>query len=138
MALNRINLRLLLIISVLGLLTSCSTTKKSTVVKESGSDSLSNANIDFSVSLGKYVQTVDLNKLCNPVRLYVMFSVDSTGKISDSEFKPTVLSDKNCIPDSVYMNNMKIQFENQMPLWKPKVFNDSIKIVRYSIPVTFN
>jgi hypothetical protein len=94
--------------------------------------------LTYSVSLGKFVETVDLNKLCNPLKLYVMFSLDSTGKVYDSDFKPTMLSDKNCIPDTVYMNTMKIKFENQMPLWKTKVLNDSIKMVRLSIPVTFN
>ena len=138
MALNRFNLRLLFIILVLELLSSCSTTRQSSVVNEYDSDSFNNTNIDLSVSLGKFVETVDLNKLCNPLKLYVMFSLDSTGKVYDSDFKPTMLSDKNCIPDTVYMNTMKIKFENQMPLWKTKVLNDSIKMVRLSIPVTFN
>jgi len=131
-------LRLLFIILVLELLSSCSTTRQSSVVNEYDSDSFNNTNIDLSVSLGKFVETVDLNKLCNPLKLYVMFSLDSTGKVYDSDFKPTMLSDKNCIPDTVYMNTMKIKFENQMPLWKTKVLNDSIKMVRLSIPVTFN
>jgi len=131
-------LRLLFIISVLGLLTSCSNAKQSSAANESDSDSLNNTNIDFSVSLGKFVQTVDLKKLCYPTRLYVIFSLDSTGKVYDSDFKPTILSDKNCIPDTVYMNTIKVKFENQMPRWKSKVLSDSIKMTRLSIPVTFN
>lgn len=131
-------MRFLLIISVLGLLTSCSTTKKSTTAYESDSDSLSNTDTDFSVSLVKFIETVDLDKLCYPVKLYVIFSVDSTGKIYDSDFNPTILADENCKPDTVYINTMKTKFENQMPLWQPKVLNDSTKMVRYSIPVTFN
>jgi len=82
-ALKTINLRFLLIISVLELLTSCSTSKHkhSSIVHESDSDSLSNTDTDFSVSLVKFIETVDLDKLCYPVKLYVIFSVDSTGKI---------------------------------------------------------
>lgn len=131
-------MRFLIFIPVLGLLTSCATTKQSGKVQEYDSDSLSRTNIDFSVSLGRFVETIDLNKLCHPVRLYVIFSVGNTGKIYDSDFKPTMFSDKNCIPDTVYMNEMKMKFENQMPLWKLEVLNDSIKAIRCSIPVTFD
>lgn len=113
-ALKTINFRLLLIISVLGLLISCSTTKKSTTAYESDSDSLSNTDTDFSVSLLKFIETVDLDKLCYPVKLYVIFSVDSTGKIYDSDFNPTILADENCKPDTVYINTATIPLNTEM------------------------
>lgn len=129
-------MRLQFIISVLGILASCSTAKQKTIINISDNDS--RININYSESIMSYVNTIDLNKLCDPVKLFVLFSVDSTGRIYDSEFKSTILSDKNCTPDSIYLNSIKIQFENQMPLLKVKPFNDSIEMIRYSIPITFD
>ena len=130
-------LRLLLFTSIVSILLSCSTTKSS-IQNGSNENELSKSNINFTYSLGEFVQTIDLEKLCNPVRLHVIFSVDSSGRLYDSDFKPSTFTIKECNPDTVYINTMKINFENQMPNWKPTLLNDSIKMVRYSIPVTFD
>ena len=121
----------------MSLLLSCSTTKSS-VQNESNINELNKSNIDFSYSLAKFVESIELEKLCYPVRLHVIFAVDSAGKLYDSDFKPSIFTEKECNPDTAYINTMKINFENQMPYWKPAVLNDSIKMVRCSIPVTFD
>lgn len=127
----------ILTILTLALVISCSSSKQSHAVQVSDSDKSYDTNVDLNLSVANYFQTVDLKKLCNPVKLFVMFSVDSTGKIYDTAFKPTILSDNNCVPDSIYMNSMKAQFERQISFSKQVIFNDSTRTARYYIPVTF-
>lgn len=130
-------MRLALVIPLFSFLLSCVSTKDSV---NKGMDTLepNNSSHYFFYSLSGFVQTLKTGKLCSPVRLFIIFSVDSTGKVYDSDFKPSVLSDADCEPDSAYLEKIKLKFESQMPNWKPDAFNDSIRMIRYSIPVTFN
>lgn len=68
--------------------------------------------------------------------MYVIFSIDTTGKVSDPDFKFTNVTDDSCYIDSSYIDELKKEFLITMPNWKPNALSDSITQVRYSIPVS--
>jgi hypothetical protein len=134
--------QIILFIIVIGFV-SCGSLKIDTRNKtkynnESSNDDPNRADINFGSSLGDFMQTIDLSKLCYPVKLYVVFTVDTTGKIIDPDFKPDYITETDCSIDTNYIDSLKKEFENYMPIWKPIVVNDTVKEVRMSIPVTFN
>lgn len=97
----------------------------------------SSADINFSNSLSEFVQAIDLEKLCNPVRIFIGFSVDTAGKISNVDFIPRIFENSDCSIDSAYLEKLQGEFEKSMPVWKPEMNNDSITKNRYIIPVIF-
>ncbi len=123
---------------------SCGTLNRKTKNKlKSNNDSLhsdfpNNTDIRYSTSLSEFVQTIELAKLCDPVKLYIIFTIDTTGKITDPDFKIDFYNKDECILDSIYIDKLKVELVKHMPLLKPMVVNDTIKKVRLSIPVTFN
>lgn len=59
-------------------------------------------------------------------------------KVCDSDFISTALYDKNCVADSAYIRELKVKFENQMPVLKSDQVIDSIEVKHYVIPVSLN
>jgi len=89
-----------------------------------------------SLNLSNFVQKVELNKLCDPVKLLMIFTIDREGFTSDPEFKPLILRTKDCTPDSLYLESLKILFEKEVPQWDITL-KDTIEKARISIPVRF-
>lgn len=132
----------LFILLILGFV-SCGLLKNETMNNTKSDNNIQNSNypnstdIRFSTSLSEFVQTIDLGKLCNPVKLYIIFTVDTAGKMSDSDIIPGYFDQNVCKVDSIYIDELKVEFEKSMPIWKPTIKNDTITKIRYSIPVTF-
>lgn len=137
-------MKLMLFISLIFGFVSCGILKKETMnISKSNNDSLySNypniTDIRFSTSLSEFVQTIELGKLCNPAKLYVVFTVDTAGKITDPDFMPDYYDQNDCKIDTIYIEMLKVEFEKSMPIWKPTIQNDTITKIRYSIPVTID
>ena len=134
MSLSKNTINHLVIIFVITLIVSCASTKsKDTEVNYAyDDDSLGG----LTRNLSEFVQTVQLEQLCYPATLIIMFSVDKSGMVFDSDFKPITLTVENCRPDSNYIKTLKNEFESQMPKWVANE-NDSIFPIRISIPVRY-
>lgn len=78
-----------------------------------------------------------MEKLCNPVRLVILFTVDSIENVSDPDFKTYIHNPTNCKVDSIYIEALKVYFKKEIPHWTPTNRNDTINKVRYSIPAPF-
>ncbi|MEO9802516.1 MAG: hypothetical protein ABJF04_04675 [Reichenbachiella sp.] len=134
----------LLILLFISTLVSCVSTKDQktdpNLTNNNASHSLNKdiSDLTFSTSLSEFIQTMELKKLCNPVKLHVIFSVDTIGKISDPDFRPTQYDQDDCEIDTVYLEKLKVEFEKSMPLWKLTNMSDTTTKARYSIPVTFD
>ncbi len=97
-----------------------------------------NADTRFFMSMTEFVHTIELEKLCDPVRIFIGFSVDTAGKISNADFIPCIFENDDCSIDSAYLEKLQVEFETSMPVWKPEINNDSITKTRYIIPVIFD
>ncbi len=91
----------------------------------------------FFISLSEFAQTIELDKLCTPIRIYFSFTIDTAGNISNPSILPAIFDNNTCTIDSMYLKNLEEKFLISMPLWKPANFNDSTTEIRYSIPVIF-
>jgi hypothetical protein len=129
-------LRIVLYITLLVFFVSCSSTKKGDN-KQSASvvSPQEHTDINFNTSLAHFVGTIDDIRICGPMKMFIIFSVDTTGIISDPDFKFSNFLVDNCLVDSSYIDDLKKDFLLQMPNWKPKSLSDSITKVRYTIPV---
>ena len=124
----------LIIVLITSMAASCASTKSEKTEVHSAYDGDSLGGLTRSIS--EFVQTIKLDQLCYPSTLFVIFSVDETGKIVDADFKATTLTVENCRPDSNYINALKSEFEEQMPRWVASE-KDSIVPARYTIPVRY-
>lgn len=77
-----------------------------------------------SIHLSNFVSKIELNKFCDPRRIFVLFTVDTAGIVSDSDFKilKNYLED-DCKPDSFYMEQLKADFVKTISRWELVDFN---------------
>ncbi|MCB9189400.1 MAG: hypothetical protein H6599_08980 [Flavobacteriales bacterium] len=131
---NKTNpIRTVIQIALLGLFFSCASRKNGNN-KQSGT--LLTPQESFSVSLGHFVEKIDDSRLCSPMKMLVIFSIDTTGTVSDPDFKFSNFMIDSCFIDSSYIDDLKKDFIITIPNWKPNVLSDSLTKVRYSIPIT--
>lgn len=91
----------------------------------------------FMLKLADFIQTLDPSKLCEPYRMYVQFSLDSIGKVTDSDFDVDFNEKEGCRIDSTYLKEINEAFEQQMPAWHLVKNGDTLRNVRLRFPVTF-
>ena len=123
----------LLLSAIIIALLSCAQNKP---IRSNNDNHYQNKIISHSINLSNFVQKVELNKLCDPVKLLMVFTIDKDGFTSDPEFKPLIFRTTDCTPDSLYLESLKLLFEKEVPQWEI-TFEDTLEKVRLSIPVTF-
>lgn len=127
-------INIFLLSAIIIALFSCAQNKK---IRSNNDNDYQHMNISsHTLNLSNFVQKVELNKLCDPVKLLMIFTIDKEGFTSDPEFRPLTFRTKDCTPDSLYLESLKILFEKEVPQWDI-TFEDTLEKVRLSIPVTF-
>lgn len=95
-------------------------------------------HINETHQLGVFVQKIDLSELCYPHTLYITFSIDTTGLLTEPEFKPVNGDISGCTINLTYIESLKKDFEQEKIYWKQLYKDGKREKVKYSLPIRFD
>jgi len=120
-------------------LVSCGIWKKEKIVTTSSESDISPEISHRSIHFANFVREIGLNKLCDPHTIFVLFTLDTAGVLSNPDFKISKkYPEDDCKPDSLYIEQLKVDFLRTIPRWElVDIKKDTNAKIRLSIPVTF-
>jgi len=120
-------------------LVSCGIWKKEKIVTMTSDCEFLPEKNQGSNHFANFVREIELNKLCDPHTIFVLFTLDTAGVVSNPDFKISKkYPEDDCKPDSLYIEQLKVDFLRTIPRWElVDLKKDTLAKFRLSIPVTF-
>ena len=120
-------------------LVSCGIWKKKKIVTTSSKSDISPEISHRNIHFANFVSIIELIKLCDPHNIFVLFTLDTAGVVTNPDFKISKkYPEDDCKPDPLYIEQLKVDFLRTIPKWElVDLKKDTLAKFRLSIPVTF-
>lgn len=119
-------------------LVSCGIWKKEKIITATSDSNISSEKSQGSNHFTNFVSKIEFIKLCDPHTIFVLFTLDTAGVVSDPDFKISKkYPEDDCKPDSLYIEQLKVGFVRTIPRWELlDLKKDTNAKIRLSIPIT--
>jgi hypothetical protein len=119
-------------------LVSCGIWKKEKISTATSDSNISSEKSQGSNHFTNFVSKIEFIKLCDPHTIFVLFTLDTAGVVSDPDFKISKkYPEDDCKPDSLYIEQLKVDFVRTIPMWELlDLKKDTNTKIRLSIPIT--